>query len=424
MLEQKTNAIDVEKIRSDFPILAQHVRKDTPLIYLDNAASTQRPSQVIDAMNACYNEYYSNVHRGSHTLSMKASDAYESARLSIQRFIGAEHSSEVIFTSGTTMAINIVAYSWGNQHVGKGDEIILTLMEHHSNIVPWQQLAQRTGATIRFIGLDDQQKLNFDELVETLSEKTKLVCVCGISNVLGVRNDIASITKKAHAVGAKVVVDAAQSAPHELLKVSAWNADFIAFGAHKMLGPSGIGILYGKRDLLESMPPFIGGGSMISSVTVDGFKPGDLPARFEAGTPAIAESVGFEAAIEYLEEIGLENIEAHEQRLVTRAMHGLQQIDGIKILGPQYNENDSNEKGTCERAGIISFAVDGCNTHDISTLIDRYGVAIRDGHHCAMPLHHYFELAATCRCSFYLYNTDAEVDCFLEALHKVINKLR
>ena len=414
MLEQTTSPLDVEKIRGDFPILAQQIRKDTPLIYLDNAASTQRPQQVIDAMTACYSEYYSNVHRGSHTLSMKVSDAYESTRATIAQFIGAEHSCEVIINSGTTLAINTVAHAWGNEHVSAGDEIILTLMEHHSNIVPWQQLAQRAGARIRFVGMNAQQLLDTDELENMLSAKTKIVAVCGISNVLGVRNDIASIAEKAHAVGAVVVVDAAQSAPHELMNVQQWNADFVAFGAHKMLGPSGIGVLYGKRELLESMPPFLGGGSMISSVTTEGFTPGDLPARFEAGTPPIAQAVGFESAINYLQEVGIRNIEAHEKNLVTRAMDGLQKIDGMQILGP----------GPQDRAGIVSFAVEGCNTHDISTLIDRYGVAIRDGHHCAMPLHKHFGLTATCRCSFYLYNTEQEVDQFVEALGKVVDKLR
>jgi cysteine desulfurase / selenocysteine lyase len=413
MLTPPHASLSVETIHADFPILQQFVRPGVPLIYFDNAASTQRPRQVIEAVDDCYRRYYSNVHRGSHTLSMKASDEYEAARRAMQLFINAEFPNEIIFTGGATAAINLVARSWGDQYLAPGDEILLTLMEHHSNIVPWQQLAARTGAIVKFVGLNSDGTLDHDNFVQLLSDKTRVIAVCGTSNVLGCRNDISAIVA-ARPDGSIVVVDAAQSAPHEKLDVQQWGADFVAISPHKMLAPSGIGVLYGKRALLDKMPPFLGGGSMISTVTTEGFLPGELPAKFEAGTPPIAQAIGLKAAIEYLQSIGMDQIQNHEHLLAARAMEQMNQIDGLKILGPAANM----------RAGIISFSVDRCNTHDIATLIDRYGVAIRDGHHCTMPLHRHYELAATCRCSFYLYNTEQEVDHFVDALKTVIQKLR
>ena len=400
--------------RRDFPILNQTIHRDRPLVYLDNGASTQRPQSVIDAMSNCYQKTYANVHRGIHWLSEQASAQYEEARTRVQKFINAPHNNEVIFTSGTTESINLVAHAWGNEHVKSGDEILLTIFEHHSNIVPWQQLAARTGAVVRFVSIDGNGQLDMADLKQQISEKTKIVAFAAVSNVLGTNTPVAEFVSLAHAVGAITVVDAAQSVPHDVTDVQAWDADFVAFSGHKMLGPSGIGILWGKQHLLESMPPFLGGGSMIDQVTVDGFTPGELPARFEAGTPPIVEAIGLGAAIEYLNSVDLKTIKQHENELVMAAFEAISDIDGLRIFGPPADQ----------RAGLVSFVIDGVSPQDISILLDQQGVAIRAGHHCAMPLHQHLNIRSSCRASFYLYNTIEEVGLFGEALKKVVKRLR
>lgn len=406
--------IDPVAIRADFPILDQRIHRDRPLIYFDNGASTQHPRSVIDAMDECYRRTYANVHRGIHWLSEQSSAQYEHARTVVQNFINAPHNNEVIFTSGTTSAINLVARAWGDQNIQSGDEILLTIFEHHSNIVPWQQLAARTGARVRFVGIDERGELDREDLKRQVSEKTRIIAFASVSNVLGTKTPVAEITAIARSVGAMTLVDAAQSVPHETTDVQSWGADFVAFSGHKMLGPSGIGILWGKQAILESMPPFMGGGSMIDQVTTEGFTPGELPARFEAGTPPIVEAIGLGVAIDYLNRIGLEAIHQHEMELCTAAYHTLSEIDGMRILGPDPGK----------RSGLLSFVVEGVSPQDISILLDQQGVAIRAGHHCAMPLHQSLQIKSSVRASFYLYNTLTEVEQFGEALRKVISRLR
>lgn len=398
--------LDPEALRGDFPILQSVLHGDQPLVYLDNAATTQRPRQVIDAIVDVYENKYSNVHRGIHWLSDQSTDLFEEARKKVRDFIGAEHLEEVIFTQGTTESINLVARSWGDASVGEGDEILLTEMEHHSNIVPWQQLAERSGATIRWIPITDDGQLILEEYDKLLSERTKIVAVTAISNVLGTMNPISEIVAKARSTGATVLVDAAQHAPHEKLDVAAWGADFVAFSGHKMLAPTGIGVLHGRRELLEAMPPFLGGGSMIRRVKLDGFEPADLPAKFEAGTPPIVPAIGLGAAIDYLQDVGLGAIAKHEQLLARRAHEVLAEVGQVDILGPSPDK----------KSGIVSFTVEGVHAHDVAQLLDREGVAVRAGHHCTMPLHKRLRVGASTRASFYFYNTLAEVDRFGEAL--------
>ena len=408
------NKFDPAILRRDFPILDQRIHRDRPLIYFDNGASTQRPQRVIDTMNDCYERTYANVHRGIHWLSEQASAQYEHARAAVQQFINAPNNNEVVFTSGTTASINLVAHAWGNQNVEAGDEILLTIFEHHSNIVPWQQLAQRTGAVVRFASIDEQGNLDLEDFKQQLNSKTKMVAFAAVSNVLGTTPPVSELVTLSHAAGAKVLVDAAQSVPHESTDVQAWDADFVVFSGHKMLGPSGIGILWGKQEILESMPPFLGGGSMIDQVTTDGFTPGELPARFEAGTPPIVEAIGLAAAIQYLNPISMGSIRQHEHQLVVAAIEAVSEIEGLRVLGPAADQ----------RAGLISFVIDGVSPQDISILLDQQGVAIRAGHHCAMPLHQHLNIRSSCRASFYLYNTLQEVSYFGDALKKVVAKLR
>ena len=370
----KPNKLNPSELRRDFPILDQRIHRDRPLIYFDNGASTQRPQTVIDAMNDCYERTYANVHRGIHWLSEQASAQYEHARMAVQRFINAPHNNEVIFSSGTTASINLVAHAWGNQNLKADDEILLTIFEHHSNIVPWQQLAARTGAKVRFVSIDEQGNLDLEDFRRQLNSKTKMVAFAAVSNVLGAIQPVGELVKLSHDAGARVLVDAAQSVPHQSTDVQAWDADFVVFSGHKMLGPSGVGILWGKQDILESMPPFLGGGSMIDQVTIDGFTPGELPARFEAGTPPIVEAIGLAAAIEYLNSINIEAIGQHEHQLVVAACEAMSEIEGLKILGP----------GVDQRAGLVSFVIDGVSPQDISILLDQQGVAIRAGHHCCL----------------------------------------
>ena len=410
----RPKTINPERIRADFPVLNQTIYKNRRLIYFDNGASTQRPRQVIQSIVDCYEQSYANVHRGIHYLSEQASARYEEARTKVAELIGAKDSAEVIFNSGTTLSVNQVSQSWGEKFVHQGDEILLTIMEHHSNIVPWQQLAQRKGATVRFVGLTEDGQLDLDDFQQQLTERTKIVGVCAVSNVLGTINPVKEITKMSHAAGAIVFVDAAQHVPHDETNVVDWDADFVCFSGHKMLGPSGIGVLYGKRELLEQMPPFLGGGSMISEVTTSGFKPGELPARFEAGTPPIAQAIGLSAAIDYLRKFKMDDILQHEQQLADTAMQLLARIDGVQLLGPAADR----------RAGIVSFVVHGLSTQDIALLLDRKGIAIRSGHHCAMPLHDHLGIPNSCRASFYLYNSRKEVEQLVEALEQVIGKLK
>ena len=391
--------LDVAAIRRDFPILETTLDDGWPLVYLDNAASTQRPKQVIDAIVEAYEHYYSNVHRGGHALAAESTVRYEAAREAVRALVNARSTTEIVFTPGTTAGINLVARSWGDANIKAGDEIVLTLMEHHSNIVPWQQLAQRTGCTIRWTPITDDYQLDLDAFQKLLSPRTKLVAVTAISNVLGTINPLEKIIPLAHAAGAVVLVDAAQAAPHEPLDVRAWNADFVAFSGHKMMGPSGVGMLYGREDLLDRMQPFLGGGSMIKQVTTAGFTPADLPYRFEAGTPVIVPAIGLGKAIRYLQKLSMESVRAHELALTRQAHSLLADIPRLRILGPE-----PERKG-----GIVTFAIEGIHPDDISKVLDVQGIAVRAGHHCAMPLHERLGVSASTRASFYLYNTPEEV---------------
>ncbi len=406
-----TCQLDTEKIRADFPILSTTLYDGVPLTYLDNAATTQRPRQVIEAIVDTYEHHYANVHRGIHWLSDHSTDLYEQARDKVRVFIGARAREEVIFTTGTTGAINLVARSWGDANVGPGDEILVTEMEHHSNLVPWHQLAERTGAKIVSVPVTDEGKLDLEAMDRLLTESTRLVAVTAVSNVLGTINPLEQIIAKAHGAGALVLVDGAQSVPHRWIDVEALGADFLAFSGHKMMGPSGVGVLWGKERLLEAMPPFLGGGSMIRRVRLDGFEAGDLPAKFEAGTPAIVPAIGLGAAIDYLRGIGLEAIARHEHDLTVYAHQVLGELGTLRFLGPPPEE----------KSGIVSFVFQNNHphAHDVAQLVDRHGVAIRAGHHCAMPLHKRFKVNASARASFYVYNTREEVDCLADALRQV-----
>jgi cysteine desulfurase / selenocysteine lyase len=414
---------DPASVRPDFPILQTRLHADAdtparrdgvPLVYLDNAATTQRPRQVIQSLVDVYEKHYANVHRGIHWLSDQSTDLYEESREKVRAFINAPSREEVIFTYGTTEGINLVARSWGDANVRAGDEILLTEMEHHSNLVPWQQLAERTGAVLRYLPITDDGRLELDKLPSLLTERTKLVAVAAISNVLGTINPLHEIVRAAHAVGAKVLVDAAQSAPHVATDVLALDCDFLAFSAHKMLGPSGVGILYGKRELLDAMPPFLGGGSMIRRVRLDGFEPADLPAKFEAGTPPIVPAIGLGAAIDYLNAVGLDTVHEHERRLTIEAHRRLEAIGGVRFLGPS----------PADKAGIVSFTHKAVHAHDIAQLLDREGVAVRAGHHCTMPLHKRLGVTASARASFYFYNTLEEIETLARALEEALQLFR
>ncbi len=401
--------LNVSSLREHFPILARQIHDGKPLVYLDNAATTQKPVSVIEAMNQYYRESNANVHRGVHYLSEEATRLYEDAHKKVARFINAKSFRQIIFTRNTTESINLVAYTWGRSHIREGDEILLTVMEHHSNLVPWQLLTQQTGAKLRFLEIDEEGLLCMDQLHELLSERTKLVAVTHVSNVLGTVNPIHEIVEAAHAVGAKVLVDAAQSAPHLPINVQGLDCDFLAFSGHKMCGPTGIGVLYGKRDLLEEMPPFLGGGDMIRSVSFQESTWNSLPWKFEAGTPAIAEGIGLGAAIDYLTEIGMGLIFAHERELAYYTHERLDAIDGIRIYGPK-----PRLKG-----GVVTFDLCDIHPHDIAAGLDQEGIAIRAGHHCAQPLMQILGTRATARASFYFYNTLEDVDVLADALEKV-----
>jgi cysteine desulfurase/selenocysteine lyase len=400
--------LDVERIRADFPVLDQEVHGHR-LVYLDNAASTQKPRQVIDAVSRFYERDNANVHRGIHELSHRATEAYEEARGKVARLMGIADEAELIWTKGTTEGLNLIAYTWGQQNIRAGDEILLSVMDHHSNLVPWQLLAQRTGAKLRFLDIDEQGRLDLSRLDDLLTERTKLVSIAHVSNALGTVHPVREIAAKAKAAGALMVVDGAQSAPHLPVDVPSLGADFYAFSGHKMCGPTGIGGLWGRREILEAMPPFMGGGDMIEWVELESSTYAPLPMKFEAGTPHIAGAVGLGAAADYLGTIGRDAIQAHEKHLMTYAMERMAEIPDLAILGP---------RDVAERSGVVSFTLGDVHPHDLATILDQSGVAIRAGHHCCQPLMRRMCLPATARASFYLYTGTDDVDRLVDALHK------
>jgi cysteine desulfurase / selenocysteine lyase len=412
--------LDVARIRKDFPILDRSVRGGQPLVYLDSANTSQKPRQVIDAMTTFYEKHNANIHRASHQLGEEATEAYEGARIKVSEFIGARDETEVVFTKNISEAINLVAYSMSNAtstgpgrfSLGPGDEIVITEMEHHSNIVPWQLLCQRTGATLRWFGVTPDGRLDISRLGELINPRTKLVALAHQSNVLGCVNPVRLIADAAHAVGALVLVDAAQSVPHMRVDVAALGADFLGFTGHKMCGPTGIGVLWARAELLDEMPPFLGGGEMIESVWMDRTTFAAPPHKFEAGTMPIAEAVGLGAAIDYLSELGMDAIRAHEVPLIAHALDVLNQVEGLRILGP------TDPAGAAGRGSAISFEVEGVHPHDVSQVLDDLGIAVRAGHHCAWPLHRAFGVRASTRASFYLYNTQEEADALADGIRQ------
>jgi cysteine desulfurase / selenocysteine lyase len=402
------------KVRSDFPILAQEV-DEKPLIYFDSAATSQKPLAVLNTLRNYYERDNANVHRGAHTLSVRATEAYEGARDKVAKFINAASRQEIVFTRNATEAINIVAYSWGLNHLKAGDEIILSVMEHHSNIVPWQIIAQKTGASIKYVGLTESEELDLEQFKSLICERTKIVAIAHVSNTLGCINPVEEIIAIAHQYGAKILIDACQSVPHMPINVQAMGCDWLVASGHKMLAPTGIGFLYGKQALLEEMPPFFGGGEMISEVYLDHFTCGELPHKFEAGTPAIGEAIALGAAVDYLTEIGLDNIHTYEEELTAYLFEKLESIPNLRIYGPKPTKDG---KG---RAALASFNVEGIHASDLSTLLDREGIAIRSGHHCTQPLHRLFDASGSARASLYFYNTCEEIDTFVKALKETID---
>jgi cysteine desulfurase/selenocysteine lyase len=401
------DAVELDGIRDDFPILQQHVH-DRPLIYFDNAATSQKPNVVIEAQRDYYRRYNANVHRGIHTLAERATREYELARGKVARFLNAFATEEIIFTRGTTEAINLVAYTWARANLHPGDEILTTWMEHHSNIIPWYQVAEATGAVIKRLELTPTGELDLSNLDRLLTSRTKLVAITQASNVLGTINPVRQITEAAHRQGTVVLVDGAQSIPHLPIDVQALGCDFFAFSGHKMLGPTGSGALWGRRALLDAMPAFMGGGEMIREVRADGFTCNDLPYKFEAGTPAIAEAIGLGVAVDYLQKVGLAKIRQHEVELTGYALDRLREFPEVIVYGPTDPKR---------RSGLVAFTLGDIHPHDLATFLDQEGIAIRAGHHCAQPLHRKLGLGATARASFYLYNTRTEVDRFIEVLH-------
>jgi cysteine desulfurase/selenocysteine lyase len=402
-------AYDVERVRSDFPILSRQVRPGVKLVYLDSTATSQKPRAVIESMDAFYSNSNSNIHRGVHTLAEEATAMYEEARTKVARFINAASAHEVVLTRNTTESINLVAHTWARANLNPGDLIILTEMEHHSNLVPWQMLAAERNLRLKFIPVTDEGLLDLEAYRKLLHQSPRLVSFAQMSNVLGTITPAADIIKLAHAAGAITLIDGAQSVPHLSVDVQALGVDFLAFSAHKMCGPTGIGVLYGKARLLEAMPPFLGGGDMIKEVKLRSFRPNSVPHKFEAGTPAVAEAVGFGTAIDYLSEIGIERISSHEHHIVEYALERLEEVPGVRVLGPS-----ADKKG-----GVASFTLEGVHPHDVAQILDRDGIAVRAGHHCAQPLHERFGIPASTRASFYLYSTEREVDALIEGLYKV-----
>jgi cysteine desulfurase/selenocysteine lyase len=400
---------DVARIREDFPILGRRLAGDFPLVYLDSANSSQKPESVIRAIDQHYRLHNANVARAMHQLGSEATAAFEGARDKVAHFINAPSRAEVVFAKNASEALNLVARSFGDSgRIGQDHEIVITEMEHHSNIVPWQQLSQRTGATLRWFGVTDEGRLDLSNIDELITEQTAIVSVAWVSNMLGTINPLATIVAKAHSVGALVVVDASQAVPQLPVDVAALGADFVAFTGHKMVGPTGIGVLWGRYDLLAELPPFLGGGEMIETVTMHESTYAPPPARFEAGTPPIAQAVGLGAAVDYLSAIGMANVATHEREITAYALGRLQEIDGLTVVGP---------KEAVDRGGAISFTLDDIHPHDVSQLLDSRGIAVRAGHHCAKPAHQRFGVQSTTRASFYLYTTTEEIDLLVEALH-------
>jgi cysteine desulfurase/selenocysteine lyase len=398
---------DVERVRRDFPALHQSVRGKA-LVYLDNGATTQKPQAVIDAEARFYENDCANVHRGVHALSERATRAFNDARAAVQRFINAAHASECVFVRGTTEAINLVAQTFGRTRLGEGDEVLITEMEHHANIVPWQLLCQQTGAVLRVVPITNEGEARLEEYLHLLGPRTRLVAVTHVSNALGTVNPVRSMIEAAHSQGVPVLVDGAQAAPHQRIDVQALDCDFYAFSGHKVYGPTGIGVLYGKQALLEAMPPYQGGGEMIRRVTFRESQYAPPPLKFEAGTPNVAGAIGLQAALEYLHALGLERIAAHEHALLEQATAALGRIEGLRIVGTAR-----------DKASLVSFVMEGVHPHDIGTILDSEGIAVRTGHHCAMPVMERFGVPATSRASFGLYNTREEVDALVRGLHRV-----
>lgn len=401
---------EVKDFHGDFPLLA-NTMNGKPLVYLDNGATTQKPESVIQAMCGYYGGCNANPHRGAYALSVQATDIYENARVRTQKFINAPKPSEIIFTKNATESLNLIAYSYGLTNVKAGDEIVITIAEHHSNLVPWQQVAQAKGAVLKYIYLEDDGNLSQQDIEEKITEKTKIVAVTQVSNVLGLVNPVTEIAKKAHSVGAIIVVDGSQSVPHMAVDVQAMDADFFAFSGHKLLSPMGIGVLYGKEKLLDAMPPFLTGGDMIEYVTEQHTDFAELPAKFEAGTQNVGGAAGLTAAIDYLENFTFERIESIEKELLDYALPQLRELPYIELYGCDTRKDN--------KTGIITFNVKDVHPHDVSTILDTEGVAVRAGHHCAQPLMKYLHQNATCRASFYLYNTKKDIDCWIAALKKV-----
>ncbi|EEL48672.1 MULTISPECIES: cysteine desulfurase SufS [Bacillus cereus group] len=397
--------MNIHEIRKQFPILDQKVN-GKQLVYFDSAATSQKPIQVIETLERYYKEYNSNVHRGVHTLGTKATDAYEGAREKVRKFINAKSMEEIIFTRGTTTALNTVAASYGLENVKEGDEIVISYMEHHSNIIPWQQVAKKTGATLKYLPLQPDGTISIEDARQTITPNTKIVSIMYVSNVLGTINPVKEIGAIAHQNGAIMVVDGAQSTPHMKVDVQDLNCDFYALSAHKMCGPTGVGVLYGKKELLNNMEPIEFGGEMIDFVDLQESTWKELPWKFEAGTPIIGNAIGLGAAIDFLEEIGLDNIEKHEHELAQYALERLSEVDGVTIYGPKH------------RAGLVTFNIEDVHPHDVATVLDVEGIAVRAGHHCAQPLMKWLKASSTARASFYLYNTKEEIDTFVESLIK------
>ena len=402
---------DIATIRADFPILRRTVN-DRPLVYFDNAATSQTPQQVIDVIAAYYQNYNANIHRGVHTLSQEATDRYEAARKTLQQHFNAKHTHEVLFTSGTTHSINLVAFGFGSL-IKAGDEVIVSALEHHSNIVPWQMMCERSGAKLKVIPMTDMGTLDMNAYAELLNEKTRLVFVNHVSNALGTVNPIEEIIEQAHAVGAAVLVDGAQACPHIKPDLQALDVDFYTVSAHKLCGPTGVGILYGKEEWLNKLPPYQGGGEMIAEVTFEKSTYADLPHKFEAGTPNICGGIAFGAAVDYMNSIGFENIAQYEAELLEYATRALNQIDGLRIYGESPN-----------KTAVISFNVDSIHPYDIGTLLDKMGIAVRTGHHCAQPIMDYYQIPGTVRASFAFYNTKEEIDAMVSGLKRAVEMLR
>ncbi|MFB9677127.1 cysteine desulfurase [Streptosporangium vulgare] len=410
--------LDVERIRKDFPVLSRELPGGRPLIYLDSGNSSQKPTQVVEVMREHMAMHYSNVGRAMHVLGAESTEAYEDARDKVAAFVGAPDRDEVVFTKNASEALNLVAYAFGNPigtdprfRLGPGDEIVISEMEHHSNIVPWQMLAQRTGATLRWFSVTDSGRLDLSNLGELVNERTRIVSIAHQSNVLGTVNPVAPVLARVREVGALMMLDASQSVPHRKVDVAALGVDFLAFTGHKVLGPSGIGVLWARGELLEAMPPFMGGGEMIEAVWMDHSTYAPAPHKFEAGTPPIVEAIGLGAAIDYLSEVGMDAVVRHERELTAYALDALGEIPGLRVIGPL---------DLTDRGGTVSFTLEGIHPHDVGQILDdNFGVAVRVGHHCARPLHLRFGIPATTRASFYLYNTPAEIDALVRGLHHV-----